>query len=376
MINKRSVIGGIVVALVVGMVGCAETPVSALAGLSTESFDAWIKKNDPQAQKMPSGIYIHFRERGNITFIKPKKDTSWLQLNYTAYNMANMAIATRNENFSKLLGKWEVTTHFVDDVVPYRYSVYSTSNIMCGGLYDAFQYLRIGDSARIYIPTGLGYDADGSSSSYGGGLSLNEGYAGEISTYASKPLYIDVRVKDIINDPAQWEMGLVQDYVRLNWGQAARDSIAYGIYMRLLQDYPTGDSIKADSTVNYFFAERFKDHHLIETNVASVARKANYYTFLKNNDVKFAVSEFTPTNFAESKTDSTTRRIYAAAFLKIKSGQTIEVISISRWTSEGNAGNAAETPQILPYQPRMFQIRTLKWNESRKEADHDLSKLL
>lgn len=371
MINRRSVVGAILVALVVGAIGCAKTPPSILNQLSRESFDAWIKKNDPSAEKKTSGIYINFRERGEFDFIKPKKDTSWIQLDYTVYNLAGMVIATRSQNMSKLLGLWDPTTHFVDDIVPYQYS----SGFVGMGIYDALQYMRVGDSARIYIPASLGYETDGSST-YGGGAFVNAGYAGEITKYSLMPFYVDVRIKNIINDPNRWEMDMVQNYVRQHWGQAARDSIAYGIYMRLLEDYPTGDSIKSDSTVNYFFAERFMDHQLINTNVAKVAHKDDYYTYLTSNGTKFAVASFTPTDFKESKADTTTRKIYATAFLKIKSGQTVEIISISRWTAQGNRGSVSNIPQILPFQPRMFQVRTLKWNESQKEAAHDLSKLL
>ncbi|MEG1413602.1 MAG: hypothetical protein RR980_00430 [Mucinivorans sp.] len=370
MIRIKSVVVGLSLVVLLGMFSCAKDPSSILDGAEQATFQAWIKKNDPQAEKKESGIYIKFYEHGNLGIIVPKVDQSWLQLNYSLSMFDGSIAVTRDSSTSRLLGSWSPTTHFVDDFVAYYSKTTAfTYGRICEGLRDAFQYLRIGDSARIYIPSSLAY-IDASP------LSDNSGYVGQNVDYLNKPIYINVRVKDIINHPVEWEKNKVQDYARTRWGQLSKDSIAYGIYMRVIEDDPKALPITADSTVRYFFAERFLDHQLVLTNVESVAKAAKYYATAAASRWNYSVTEFMPTDFLEAKKDSTKQHLFGKIFLKMKAGQTVEVVSLSNWTSTGSSGDFTAVPQILPYEPRVYQIRTIKWSDSKKEADLNLTKLL
>lgn len=366
MINKNSFAATVVVVLGLILVSCAEPSTPNMTSFGTETFKAWLAKNDPQALAMPSGVYINFRERGNLGFFKPKPDTSWLRLDYTIHSMNGIIAITRDSTRAKLLGTWVPPTHFVDDFLPYK----STENYafpqVCEGLRDAFQYLRVGDSARIYIPAPLAYTLE---DTY---LYFNSGTIGQQVSLTLMPIYIDVRVKDIINNPKPEELARVQDYVRLKWGMSDKDSIGYGLYMRLVEDYPSGDEITKDSSVRYFYAERFVDRHLVKTDVEKVAQAAQY---LNTVNWEYGVSSFASTGFSLQSSDTTNQRILAKVFLKMKSGQTVEVISTSEWASYGNQGKVSSTPQILPFEPRIFHIKTLKWDQSDKEVDYDFNLL-
>lgn len=371
MIKRSSLVGLAITAILataisIGVSSCAKTEPLAVGGLGEDSFKAWLAKNDPQAEAMPSGIYIHFKERGNMEFLKPKPDESWFRIDYTIYAMNGVIAISRDSVRAKLVGSWVPVTHFVDDFLPYKSGLNYTYPEICEGLRDAFQYLRVGDSARIYIPSRLAYTEQYFYEYF------NKGNACEQATLSLMPLYFDVRVNEIVNNPKEQELLRVQDYVRLKWGILAKDSIGYGLYMRLLEDYPTGDSIKKDTTVRYFYSERFMDNHLVETNVEKVSEAAGYLGYV---DWKYELNNFEPSAFESAGSDTTNQRLFAKVFLKMKTGQTVEVVSTSEWTGQGNSGSKSNIPQVLPYEPRKMQIKTLKWDQSEEEKDYDFKLL-
>lgn len=371
MIKRSSLVGLAITAILatsisIGFSSCAKTEPLSVGGLGEASFKAWLAKYDPQAQAMPSGIYIHFKERGDMDFLKPKLDESWFRFDYTIYAMNGVIAISRDSVRAKLVGTWAPVTHFGDDFLPYKSGLSSNYPEICEGLRDAFQYLRVGDSARIYIPSQLAYSGEYFYEYF------NKGNICERATLPLMPLYFDVRVNEIVNSPKDQELLRVQDYVRLKWGILAKDSIGYGLYMRLLEDYPTGDSIKKDTTVRYFYSERFLDRHLLETNVEKVSEAAGYLGYV---DWKYDVNKFEPSSFNPVGSDTTNQRLFSKVFLNMKTGQTVEVISTSQWTAQGNRGKTSNIPQILPYEPRTIQIKTLKWDQSEEEADYDFKLL-
>ncbi|MEG1037261.1 MAG: hypothetical protein RSE22_02765 [Mucinivorans sp.] len=369
MIKIKSVIVVALVAIVFAAAGCAGDPPSVLDGAAEETFTKWMQKYAPRAEKKSSGIYLDFIKRGNASFVVPKENKSWMRLTYTLYTLNDVVAETRDSTLSMLMGYWSATTRFVDDLLPYRSKAHNGNTTICEGLRDAFQYLRVGDSVNIYIPVSLAYSNEVT-------LSGNSGYLGEVLSYQNRPIRLTVRLDEIINDPLVWEEEIVQDYARSKWGQLIKDTVAPGLYMRLLVDDPKGDPITTDSTVRYFFAERFMDHQLLLTNVEKVSKAALYFNSETASQWSYTVSSMTPLELQNAKNDTTDKALYAKVFTKMKAGQTVEVLCTSRWTRLKNAGSQSAIPQVLPYEPRRFQIRTLKWNEPSASKGYDWKALM
>lgn len=363
------VVAAALCAVGLAIVGCAKESPSLVSGVAEETFRAWLAKYDPTAERKENGIYLRFVERGTGTVV-PTADKSWLRLNYTLYAMDGVVGETRSDKVAKLLDTWSAITHFVDDMLPYYSRTYSNYSQICEGLRSAFQYLRVGDSVRIYIPASLGYFAATSEK----GMSVNSGYVGENTTgYLDRPCYFDVRVNEVIDDPAVWEQKMVERYVQ-RWNIPASDSVIRGVYMRVIQDNTNTTPITVDSSVRYYYATRFLDNHLIRTNVEKVLYQAKY---LYSDSPAWGWSQdpstFTPADFSGtgSQTDSTYRRVLAKVLPKAKSGQAIEFVTISAQVASGNVGQLNATPQILPYQPRRMQLRLLRWDEKEDQTKYD-----
>lgn len=370
------VVAAALCAVVLGMVGCAKEEPSLIAGAAEESFRAWMAKYDPVAERKENGIYLRFVERGTSTHT-PTADKSWLQLNYTMCALSGLVGETRSSKEAKLLDTWVEITHFVDDLLPYYAQYRSNYSQICEGLRSAFQYLRPGDSVRIYIPTHLGY----LTSTDERGINKNSGYLGESTAYLDRPCYFDLRVNEVIDDPKMWEQQIVQRYAWDRWGVASADSVINGVYMRLLHDDGLTIPITIDSTVRYYYATRFLGNHLIHSNVQAVIRKAKYFYYQSPasnwvvEPIGFTPSDFTPSNTTSTESDTTYRKILAKVLLKAKAGQTIEWITTSAQLPNGSIGNLSAIPQMLPYEPRRMQMRLLRWDEKEDQSKYDWSLL-
>lgn len=365
--SKKSVLLIILSTILLGFIGCAKEPPSVMSGADQESFQKWVEKYDPQAKLMPSGIYIRFVERGDLDFIVPKADTSWLVMNYSLFTLNGIIVETRSDKSSKLVGAWHPTTHFVDDFFKYYGDERGNYAKICEGLRDAFQYLRTGDSARIYIPVNLAYGKNL--------MGVNQGYKGEDVNYASRPVYFDVRLKEIVNNPWRRELLDVQKFALVNWNQTVKDSIASGLYMRKLIENPKGDSIKGDSLEKYFYAQYFLDGQLVKSNVEKIVQKAQYMDEAKKAGWTYDVTFMSQTAFQEAAADTSQNGVFAKVLLNLQRGEAAEVVATSRW-STGNGGKEANVPQILPFQPMLFRIRVLTLEEKNKikvSSEMDLS---
>ena len=348
--------------------GCANEAPPVASGAAEESFKAWMAKYDPAAEAKESGIYLRFVERGAVP-ITPQADKSWIRANYTLYSLNGVVGETRSDTVAKVIDSWSPITHFIDDLLPYYSKVYADYPKICEGLRSAFQYLRPGDSVRIYIPAHLGY-LSGSSPK---GMNVNSAYGGETLGYLDRPCYFDMRVSEVINDMSAWEQRAVESYVH-SWGIPGSDSVVRGVYMRVLEDDPKGAQITKDSTIRYYYAARFLDHHLIRSNVLKVIEKAKYFYYASPADdwdlgeVTYAPADFDGTS---TPTDSTYRALLSKVLLKAKTGQTIEVVATSRLIPLGTSGDASGTPQVLPYEPRRLQLKVLRWDQKAEQGLYD-----
>ncbi len=330
-------------------VGCATPGDNPMADFPLESFEAWIDVNAPTADSLAEGVYIEYYSRATNweELPAPIVDTSWIRLNYTGYTLDGSVFETRDSTLALQLGTWVQTTHFVDDYVPY-----AVSNKICPGLYVALTNMRQGDIARIYISASMAYSSTL--------MGENSGYAGPTLEYFGYPVYFDVMVDEIVDDPQEHELDSLQRWVQANWKDKGYvvDSLAEGIYMRMILEDPTADSITSDSTVNYNWQSYFLDNHPVNTNIEDLAEEWGVYS----SSVLYDIEQMTPSKFEDSLS---TYQVYRLAIINMRQGEIAEAVAVS-WLAAGVFGDAGAVPQILPFESLRFNIETLA-----KEDDTD-----
>lgn len=332
-----------VVAMVAGTWSCAEESKSIGNELSRETFEAWVKKYAPAAFASPyKDVYIEFIERGPENAARPVLNYSWLTLNYTGKMLDGTVFVTRVDSVSRRVGRFAYTTHYADDFVSYS----STSAKLCEGLRQALETMRVGDSARIYIPADRGYTYS---------MSMNSGYAGESgASYAQLPLVFEMRLAAETSSPFIWERDSAERFAKRQWGtDYTNDTV--GVYMHISKRNPEGDPITKDSAVYVYYEEYFMDGFLAATNIDTVAQKWNVYT--TSDEAAYDPMTVTPSlgeNYSVNK-------VLFIAAPKMRKGEVAEVVTVSTW-AQGDEGDSESTPEILPYQPMRYRIHVLeKW---------------
>ncbi len=329
----------IVALLAAVLFSCAENKHNEVEGLQTQSFEAWMAKYASTAEKMPEGYYIEYYHRApdweSLPAIDP--DSSWVRINYAMSTLQGNIFETRDSLTARMLGTWAPTTHFVDDFIS------GSSVKLCTGLTYALNNMRVGDSARVYIPTELGYNSS---------VADNVGYMGSEVTYVGVPVYVDIALKEIVNDPYEWELDNLNKWVADNWGLTIEDTISTGLYMRIIKANPTGDTLTTDSLANFNYSSFFLDGQLINTSIQSVADSAGYndgetsyyYQTLTTEGVETGVDLYPV--FADVIQDH------------MRKGESAEAVAAS-WYANGVGGDIAATPQLLPYQSHKYVITVL-----------------
>lgn len=322
---------------------CAVKAPNPLDTVDELAFKNWIKKNAPKAVKLPSGVYMEYFRRGEIPndTLKITPATSWAYIDYTGRTLDGTIFFTRDSNLSRLTGKWLSTTHYVDDYISY---FANDEAKLCAGLRWGLLDMKRGDSARIYIPARLAYLT--------GSMTMNTGYQGELVSYATSPIYFDVRLDNIINDPVKFERNTVENWVQSNWHILPSDSIMKGVYLKITKKVPDGQEIKKDSIIKTHTSQFFLDGFIVNTNVEKIANQYKIYN---------AQNSYSPVDYViGSESES---KLFSKVYLKMRKGEEAEVVVTSEWTENGTEGSADNKPQILPYAPRLYKIKVLSKEE-------------
>ncbi len=349
--NKK-IIGAIIAigVLVVANLSCATGNNDYGVDFAGESFLAWMEKNAPNATLLEEGIYIEYFERQKNWEELPEieADSSWLKLNYTGYNLQGSAFITRDSSEGAWLGLTSSPrSRFVDD-----YIFNQNTSKLCAGLQSGLNYMRAGDSARIYIPTALGYGAS---------IASNTTYTVSTINYVGVPIYFDIALKDIVNDPYEKEIELLNQWVAENWGMTEEDTLKTGFYIRTITEGNPKDSITVDSTVTYDYSSYFLDGQLYKTTLEDVAVEWGYYS---SSDNYYSVT----VSSIEFSSTTVTNSVYREALLEMCYGEVAEVAAISLY-GIGFQGDQTSDPEVLPYESMLFSIEAHEYVVEEEEGE-------
>lgn len=349
--NKNIIAALSFMVIAISMYSCAQSDngEDTVKKLSRKSFDSWISINAPDAEPLKD-IYIEYIERGDPAADQPVLGNTYVRIDYTGRTLDGYVFVTRTDSISRLLGKFRYNTHYVPGFTAFR----SDNPKVCPGLRTALDHMRTGDSVRIYIPTDQAYNQGGE---FDGADGAYRGQTFTGASYMSRPVIMEVRLNQVVYDPYTWEREWVEKYASREWGLVKADTL--GLFMRIIEANPEGDPLK-DSSAMIYFEQYFPDGFLVSTNIDTVAKKHN--VFVDNEEDTYnpiVVSTTVGENYTEQK-------IYPIVVERMRKGETAEVIVMSLWTY-GNEGKPANNPEISPYQPLRYIIKTQDKSVSEDE---------
>lgn len=347
---KRFFSAVVIIAVFVGTFwSCADDAPDDVPRLTREAFDAWVKKNAPNAVPYKD-IYIEYKD-GAPGGVRPSQEQSWITLDYTGRTLDGSVFVTRSETLSRQIGRFAYTTHYTPDFLYYS----RTSTKLCPGLLTALQDMRVGDSARVYVPDSQGFG------NYG--MRVNDGYYGESNvTYNGFPMVFDLRLKASFLDPDGEEKQLIKKYVEQNWGADYYSDTLDMIFSRIIEPNPTGDTITKDSSVKVYYEVYFMDGFLAATNNDSVASAHNQYSEEDAEKDLYGPVRFNISTLDEKYVD---HKVIYMVLPHMRRGEVAEAITVSHWAF-GQDGKSTAKPEILPYQPLLYKIYAL---EETKDDD-------
>lgn len=319
------------------MFACAKSATNPTDGMAIISFEKWMANNVPNAQKIDN-IYIEYidttNRSTNDTTAQFKLNKSMLRMDYSGSGLNGTKFVCRSEEEARLLGSWATTTHYCDDYVVFS----NGSATISEGLYYGLKNLQEGDSARIYMPAELGYKT-----SFG----LNSAYNTSFSGYENYPVIMNVRLKNVVNDPVKFEYDSLARYAEKEWQLPAYDTIKKGMYIRFLYTNIGGYPIKKDSSVYVNFAQYFLEQDfLIETNMDSIKKLHPEGNKLNSNPIRITPGE------------TGLGGIFQYGLTFMRKGEIAEFLITSEYAPDGNVGSPTSKPEILPYQPMKYWIKT------------------
>ena len=311
-----------------------------------DSFEAWIKNNDPHAEKIQN-VYMRFIEQypqaPPYLFIP---GSSYILINYTGRTLGGDIFVTRSDSISRMLGTFDTFTHYGDQFT----MVEGNTGFFASGVLEALYNMKVGDSARVYIPA---------RNAYVNSVNFEEGYKGATSNFVNLPIMYDIRLKYISNDPLTYEGDSLANFARHKWGMEPKDTLKIGIYMRKTKENPEGDVITEDSTAFVFWSQHFLDGFLMATNIDTLAQQRGIYVEEQTN--RYSVLTLQP--FKGSSVPSAV----SEAVINMRKGEEAEIAVVSAFGA-GNAGAlGSETgPYVVsvdPYTPSYFFVKALTKEE-------------
>ncbi|MHC1704919.1 MAG: FKBP-type peptidyl-prolyl cis-trans isomerase [Tenuifilaceae bacterium] len=214
-------------------------------------LEAWIYVNniDPNTKK-PSGLYFINKQEG--TGLTPK-DSNFVIISFTAKTLDDVVFQTTYKEVAELNDIFQPKIHYVP-----QFKQYLTNNFNIKALPEGLSYMKEGGSARLIIPSNLGFGKTNST--------LVPGYS---------TLIYDIALVKVVEKPKEYEQSLLTDYLATNTGFT---SISDSIYIKKIAEGTRECVIAKDSVVKVMYTGRYLDGFVFDTNVESVAKENNIYS--------------------------------------------------------------------------------------------------
>lgn len=357
-------------------ISCAKEEEDPIEDKRERSFEAWIAKNAPNAEKIEGGVYIEkLYESTQSGALTPsgdgEKDIEWVMINYTGREMTTGNVfVTRDPEIAKHQGTYTDYTHYTSEYVPYTpyNTLYYSSNVdLIMGNFLALGQMKEGDKYRVYIPSSLAYGSSGYS--YDG-----SGFEGQNALGGNLPVIMDLELVKVVKDPSKYEASLVQNYAVTQMKLNLSDTVRTNLYCKHISyGKETCDTIKDGETVSIYYVGRFMDGFVFDTNIEDTAKKHNlaqYYdeTNYETLSVEIGASEEESSD-GSSSDDNTVVVGLDAALASMLYGESAQIIFTSSYgygesglfptyssSSSGSSTTSVAASIIPPYTPLIFDV--------------------
>ncbi len=304
-------------------------------------LQAYMRVNYPDYKLTSSGLYWDIIETG--TGNTPKQG-DYVLFNYTGYSLEMDAFETTNKNTAQLHDVYSSSTRYVPKFAMYK----STKTRMLKGLEEGFSLIKEGTKARFIMPSSLAYGT----AAYNG-----------LPAYSS--VIFDVEFQRVITDPDAYEAEVITEYLTTNYPDLnPSEVIAYmsgdgeGVYILSevldeVEDDEEGDDdeevnhhieIADKDVVSLYYAGRFVDNWLFDTNMKEVAEENGTYS---------STATYEPLKVTVGGTGYIAG--FSIALRQLKTNSTAKVLIMS-----GSAyGENGSGTKIQPYTPLIFDLKIL-----------------
>jgi FKBP-type peptidyl-prolyl cis-trans isomerase len=304
-------------------------------GFSDEMLrlNAYMSINYPNLTPTSSGLY-YIIEQG--TGSKPSSG-DYLLFDYTGQNLNDVVYETTLKATAELYDIYAKSTRYIPSYVQYK----GDFNQLIKGLEEGFSLLNEGAKARFIMPSSLAY-----------------GTKAYKNLYPYSSVIIDVEFKRLVKDPYEYEIELISNYIAENYPNLVVSEVVAklnedGVFVleqeeKEVEDDEDGDEspyfpIEDKDVVSVYYAGRFTDNWLFDTNIKSVAEENGTYDVNRTYDpLKVTIGG---TTYIEG---------FSLSLKKLKTNTLAKVIILSK-----HAYGAIGTEQIPAHTPLIFDLDVL-----------------
>ncbi|MDL2319519.1 hypothetical protein LJC45_00095 [Alistipes sp. OttesenSCG-928-B03] len=356
----------LLLAAVISVAGCAQKEELSRNEIEQRTFDLWIEKNHPQAERHENGMWYEWLSRGTRAGAAKPAEGNFLMIEYTGRTLDGNIITHRSKEIAEAENTYTLKTRYTPHYL--LYSPYQTA--ISKGEMDALAMMAEGDEIRIYMPAMLGY-RDVSNFTYGYEGWYNSSNNTNVKSVAGIPIIVDLKLVEVVTDPEARELAEVEAVAK-EWGATEDDKIEDGIYMKYVDRGTSDDKIGEDSTFYMTYTQRFLDGFLLSTNDPDIA--------LAELD-DWVASNYTPTQYNASYgtsilTPSAIQEVFKTG--EIYYGSTIKIVTTSDWAYMLSGLPLSQTssytyagPVVFPYTPLVFEIKIYEWGYDPDPDDEE-----
>ena len=330
---------------------CSEKVSDDLGGAENETLDIWMQNNRPDIPKAEDGLYYKIYETEDSQDIDVEW-RNWVSVTYTGqalngYFPENGGRFTGDyyENFypeiARELGTFSYFCHYVP---------YLTNNnellqyTLTPGATKVLRQMQQGDSVEIFMTSQHAYGS-------GGYFSQLEGFEGNKELEGNRPVYMSMKLCEVIADPVKIDEEKTIAYAVDELGLQAQDSIAENLYLKLETELPGAAEIPLDTTVTIWYVAKFTDGFIFDTNIDSLARELHIYDEDEGSYTPFSIT------YDNGEADDIVDGLIEAV-KHMRVGEKGTTVFSSSW-GYGAAGDSNGKTLVQPYTPLVFEVEVI-----------------
>lgn len=238
---------------------CAKSKPTEKNSAEKKYFDAWIRVNCPDAQKVFPGIYIVEDEPGTGELVGDPRDSLFLAADFTISTLDGQYVTYTYKEIAQQLGTYDKKVYYGPSLM-----AFGEGSTYAGAEYS-FNTMRVGGHRKTIIPGWL--------------ITLNryDSEDGYLKNVTGTNYIYDVTIHEKIESETKWEVDSVGRYMQRTFGKSVADSLKYGFYYVQTREPQSSEKFKSDSTFYIDYIGRRLDGQVFDTTIKDTARMYGIY---------------------------------------------------------------------------------------------------